>query len=109
MQMADLSQLQRLKLWLEIKDSDTSQDGKLQLFLDAAESKIKEARGNLPEEPMEPRWNLKQIEIAVYLYNKQGAEGEIGHSENGTSRSYESASIPPSILSDISPIVRVVE
>ena len=106
--MAELSQLQKLKLWLDIKDSDTSQDGKLQLFLDTAESKIKEARGNLPDEPMESRWNLKQIEIAVYLYNKQGAEGESEHDENGASHYYESASVPPSMLSDISPIVRVV-
>lgn len=106
--MADLSQLQKLKLWLDIPDTDTSQDGKLQLFLDTAESKIKERRGNLPDEPMESRWNIRQIEIAVYLYNKQGAEGESEHDENGVTRKYESASIPNSMLDDISPIVRVV-
>ena len=36
----------------------------------------------------------KQIEIAVYLYNKQGAEGQTAHSENGISRTYESADVP---------------
>lgn len=104
--MAELTQLDKLKLWLGIQDS--SQDAKLQMFLDAGESKIKERRGNLPDEPMEPRWDIKQIEIAVYLYNKQGAEGETHHSENGVSRTYESASVPESMLSDISPIARVV-
>lgn len=106
--MAALTQLQYLKVWLGVADSDTTQDTKLQMFLDAAESKIKERRGNLPDEDMEPRWNLKQIEIATYLYNKQGAEGETQHIENGTTRTYESASVPASMLSDISPIVRVV-
>lgn len=106
--MAELTQLQTLKIWLDISDSDTSKDAKLQMLLDAAESKIKERRGNLPNEPMESRWNMKQVEIAVYLYNKQGAEGETEHTENGTKRVYESASIPASMLSDISPIARVV-
>ena len=51
---------------------------------------------------------MKQIEIATYLYNKQGAEGETKHNENGVDRTYESASIPESMLSDISPVVQVV-
>lgn len=51
---------------------------------------------------------MKQIEIASYLYNKQGAEGETEHNENGVDRKYESASIPESALSDISPVARVV-
>ena len=106
--MAALTQLQNFKIWLGIADSDTSHDTQLQMFLDAAESKIKERRNNLPDEDMEPRWNLKQIEIATYLYNKQGAEGETQHIENGTTRTYESASVPESMLSDISPIARVV-
>lgn len=106
--MAALTQLQNFKIWLGMADSDTSKDTQLQIFLDAAASKIKERRNNLPDEDMEPRWNLKQIEIATYLYNKQGAEGETQHIENGTTRTYESASVPASMLADISPIVRVV-
>jgi len=106
--MAEFTQLEKLKLWLGISNDDSSQDAKLQLFLDTAEAKIKERRNNLPDEPMEDRWKIKQLEIAVYLYNKQGAEGETSHEENGVKREYESASIPESMLSDISPIVRVV-
>jgi hypothetical protein len=103
--MADLSQLEKLKLWLDIPDS--TQDAKLQMLLDTAESAIEERRG-LPDNPMEQRWNMKQIEIAAYLYNKQGAEGETEHKENGVDRKYESASIPESMLADISPVARVI-
>lgn len=46
------------------------------------------------------------IEWTVYLLNKRGAEGETGHSEVGTSRSYESASIPDSMLKAVTPCVR---
>ena len=44
---------------------------------------------------------------AVYLLNKRGAEGETAHSENGISRSYESADIPESMLSGIIPFAGV--
>ena len=103
--MAGLSQLEKLKLWLDI--TDPAQDAKLQMLLDTAESAIEERRG-LPDNPMEQRWNMKQIEIAAYLYNKQGAEGETEHKENGVDRKYESASIPESMLADISPVARVI-
>ncbi len=46
-------------------------------------------------------------EIAVYLVNRRGAEGETSHSESGTSRSYESAGIPDSLLRGIVPHVGV--
>lgn len=106
--MADLSQLQKLKIWLDVKDSDTSKDQKLQLILDRAESVIKHRRNWPDDEPMEPRWNELQIQIALFLYNKQGAEGETEHKENGVDRKYESASIPESMLADISPVARVI-
>lgn len=46
------------------------------------------------------------FDIAVYLYAKQGAEGQISHTENSISRSYESAGIPESYLSSIVPMVK---
>lgn len=44
-----------------------------------------------------------QVEIAVYLINKRGAEGETAHSENGISRSYENADVPYTLMRDIVP------
>ena len=54
------------------------------------------------------KYESRLVEIATYLYNKRGAEGEISHNENGISRTYESASIPESMLSDIIPYGSVI-
>ena len=35
------------------------------------------------------RYAHVQVQIAAYMVNKRGAEGETAHSENGVSRSYE--------------------
>lgn len=43
------------------------------------------------------------LQIAVYLLNKRGAEGETGHTEGGISRTYSSADVPQSLLSRIVP------
>lgn len=48
------------------------------------------------------------IEIASYLINKRGAEGEISHTENGISRTYGGASVPEDMLKPIIPVVGVV-
>ena len=49
------------------------------------------------------RYGYLQCEIATYLLNKRGAEGETSHSENGISRSYENADVPDSMLSEVVP------
>ena len=54
------------------------------------------------------RYGVLQCEIAAYLLNKRGAEGQVNHSENGISRSYESADVPESLLGVISPMVGVL-
>ncbi|MBE6784142.1 MAG: DNA-packaging protein [Ruminococcaceae bacterium] len=58
--------------------------------------------------PVPLKYHSLQIEIALYLYNKQGAEGETSHNENGISRSYESGSIPDSMLSCVVPFASVI-
>ena len=54
------------------------------------------------------RYGFLQCEIAAYLLNKRGAEGQTAHSENGISRSYESADVPESLLGAITPMVGVL-
>ena len=49
------------------------------------------------------RYGVLQCEIATYLLNKRGAEGEVAHSENGIARTYENADVPESMLSDVVP------
>lgn len=46
-----------------------------------------------------------QLQIAVELYSKRGAEGQTGHSENGVNRSYEAADVSPSLLRKIVPVI----
>ena len=54
------------------------------------------------------RYKLLQCEIAAYLINKRGAEGQTAHSENGISRSYENGDAPESLLSAITPMCGVI-
>lgn len=49
-----------------------------------------------------------QVEIAAYMLNKRGAEGETAHSENGVSRSYEDGDIPATLLRRITPMAGVL-
>ena len=53
------------------------------------------------------KYQRRTIEIATYLFNKRGAEGETIHIENGTDRHYESASVPPSMLAGIIPLAKI--
>ena len=54
------------------------------------------------------RYGVLQCEIATYLLNKRGAEGEVSHSENGIGRTYENADVPDSMLSEVIPRVGVL-
>lgn len=56
---------------------------------------------------IEPRYQDLQVRIAVDLYNKIGAEGETGHSENGITRNYESSWISEQLLSEVTPYCKV--
>lgn len=54
------------------------------------------------------RYGYLQCEIATYLLNKRGAEGEVSHSENGINRGYENADVPESMLSEVIPYCGLV-
>ena len=99
-----MDKLQTLKLLTGATDSE---DGLLLALLSLAEGKILERLYpyDHSKETLPARYVGKQIEIAVYLYNKQGAEGQTVHSENGISRTYESADVPESMLRGIAPFV----
>jgi len=99
-----MDKLQTLKLLTGATDSE---DDLLLALLSLAEGKILERLYpyDHSKETLPTRYVGKQIEIAVYLYNKQGAEGQTAHSENGISRTYESADVPESMLRGIAPFV----
>ena len=103
--MAEL--LITLKLLLGI--SDTTEDSLLLVLLDKAQKVVTRRlfpMGN-PDYTLLDDYDDKIIDIAVYLYNRQGGEGEMSRSENGISVSYESGNIPISFLKDIIPFAEV--
>ena len=53
------------------------------------------------------RYHNLQCEIAAYLLNKRGAEGQTSHNENGINRSYENGGIPYSMLKQVMPFAAV--
>ena len=54
---------------------------------------------------VEPKYETVQVKMALELFSKRGAEGEVSHGENGISRSYESASVSSSLLNMVVPKV----
>ena len=49
-------------------------------------------------EEIPSKYDSVHVEIAAYMLNKRGAEGETAHSENGVNRTYGDADIPLSLL-----------
>lgn len=95
-----MNQLEKLRLLLNEQQEN---DDLLQLYLDDAKNIICELRYT---DEVEPQYLSTQLKIAMELYSKAGAEGQTSHSENGISRSYETADISPSLISNITPFVR---
>ena len=52
---------------------------------------------------LETRYEDLQARIAIDLYNKIGAEGQLNHSENGIARTYESSWVSEQLLSEVVP------
>lgn len=100
---------EKLILLKKLYDGNQSDEVLLAYLFLAGQKVIRRAYPFKPEITIVPLiYEMNQIEIACYLLNKIGAEGEISHSENGISRTYENASVPESMLKDIIPLVGVV-
>jgi hypothetical protein len=101
-----MTQFERLK----IRITENVTDNELEDILESAKAVILSRRFPFGEQPteIEPRYNDLQIRIAVEMFNKRGAEGEIAHSENGVSRTYSSASVSEELLREITPKAGVV-
>ena len=93
------AQLTKLQRRINV-DTETGND-----LLDAASDIIMQRRypfSDFPNELEARFWGL-QIRIAVDLYNKQGAEGEVAHTENGVSRTYGAENVSTDLLNEITP------
>ena len=103
--MTESQKLERLKVL-----SGETDESVLSTFLDLAGERILRRaypfRSDIRDVPI--KYHSTQIDIALYLLNKRGAEGETAHNENGISRSYESATVPDSMLKHITPHASVL-
>lgn len=60
----------------------------------------------VPEDAEVPKqYEHIQLQVAVELYSKMGAEGQTAHKENGIDRTFEAADVSPSLLKRIVPLV----
>lgn len=99
--MTDAEKLAILRSMLD--SGDTTTDAIANAYLAAAERAVINIAypfGN-GSEVMPEKYEYEQIEIAVYMLNKRGSEGELAHSEGGTNRTFETADIPVSLRSRI--------
>ena len=99
--MTNAEKLKILKTMLD--EGDTTSDDVANAYLEAAERAVINIAfpfGN-GTEAMPEKYDYEQIEIALYMLNKRGAEGENLHIEAGTHRSFEVGDIPTSLKSRI--------
>lgn len=100
-----MEQIELLKTQIpQITDADA------EFLLETAKAAINARRYPFgePPEKLEKHYENLQLRIAIELYNKAGAEGEVAHSENGISRSYSSAWISEELLSEVTPKARIL-
>ena len=104
-----MTQAEKLKL-LKAMVGESDTEGVLLAYLNIAGGKIlnRAYPYGTDETEVPTRYDFLQCEIAAYLLNKRGAEGQTAHSENGISRSYESADVPESLLGAVTPMVGVI-
>lgn len=99
--MTDEEKLATLRKMLD--EGDTVSDDTANTYLAAAEKAVINLAypfGDGTEE-MPEKYEYEQIEIAAYMLNKRGAEGETAHTEGGTSRTFETGDIPISLRARI--------
>lgn len=86
---------------------DTADSELLLLLIEQAEGIVLNRRYpfGVPEDAVVPPiYEHIQLQIAVELFSKMGAEGQTAHGENGITRTYEAADVSPSLLKRIVPV-----
>lgn len=103
--------LDRMKAIIGQGVMDVDNDALLSSYLDIAAEKILNRRypfSRPRNATVEPQYQQIQLEIAVFLFNKRGIEGESLHSENGVSRSFGmDTDVPAGLLMQVTPYGRV--
>lgn len=101
-----MTQLEIIKFWFP-----DLEDALLEAALERARLGILELRfpfGFEANQELEAQYMGLQLEVAIEIISKIGAEGETAHSENGVSRTYENAGISNSLKRRVVPMAKVV-
>lgn len=101
-----MTQLEVMKFWFP-----NEAEMLLEAALERARLGILELRfpfGFEYEQELESQYKGLQLEVAIEIISKMGAEGEVAHSENGVSRTYENAGISDSLKRRVVPMAKAV-
>ena len=102
--MTNEQKIEKLKVLIS---PDTATDPLLLSLLEQAEGIVLNRRypfGVRDGATVERRFENVQLQIAVELFNKMGAEGQTAHAENGINRTWEAGDVSPSLLKTIVPV-----
>ena len=93
-------------------DDDGTPEDVLLAYLDIAGQRILNRMYPYKEDytglEVPDRFAIVQLNVAVYLLNKRGAEGQVQHIENGVHRNYGSADVPEEMLKDVYPFAQAI-
>lgn len=104
--MTNEEKLAALKAMVGGSDSDEVLSAYLKLAGGKIIAKAFPYKSDVTEVPVQ--YGYLQVEIAAYMLNKRGAEGQTSHTENGVTRQYENADVPASMLKSITPFCGVL-
>jgi hypothetical protein len=102
--MTNESKIERLRALIS---PDTAPDELLSYLLEQSEGICLNRRypfGSPEGATLSPLHEQIQLRVAVEIFSKMGAEGQVMHQENGVSRTFEAADVSPSLLRQIVPV-----
>lgn len=103
--MTNEVKIERLKVLIS---PDSASDELLAHLLEQSEGIILNRRFpfGAPEGAVVPaQYEHIQLQVALELFSKMGAEGQLIHAENGISRTWETADVSNSLLRRIVPVI----
>ena len=107
-----MTQDKKINMLRHMLDGDETDQFILETYLEIAGQKILNRmypyKDNYDGLDVPDKYVGIQLNIAVYLLNKRGAEGQIQHIENGIHRNYGNADVPADMLKDIVPMAQVI-
>lgn len=83
--------LKMVKTLLDIAESDTTEDSRIQVYLTAAEKEVISWRYSLSSQTVNTvpaEYEMTQIFAVIAGYSQSGAESQLSHSENSISRTF---------------------